>query len=517
LLADLFETNFTAGFADCFARYGAPLDRNQGRHVNGWFYFHMVPAGAPDNGRGSPPRAVLAILSRVVPVLRRRTATARTAIAERRWLVDAATWATERDRWNARIDALIGTELESLGDDALAAHVADAIDTTASMVRRHFELVGVAVGVGRLLVAADEWGIDRRAIHEALRGSSPASSASAGPLLRLADVVARSGCRPISLADIRALGPEPSRLIDDYLRRYGWRPLSTDVEAPMLAESPELLLDLIAAASPSGARPTAGSDAELRRRVPADDQARWDELLSEARTCYGCLDDNSGTVTWAFGALKRSAIEVARRGLRRGVLLAQHDVFDLSTDEIVQLARGGDGPGLDELRARAARRAANSRLTPPPVLGPAVTAPPDPTAFPAAMAEIVSAIGAYLGDKFTAPPTSARPGGGVLRIDGSTVATGSPVGSGSVTARVITASDPADAVDRLRPGDILACPFTTAAWNAVFPILGGLVTESGGPLGHAAVMAREFDIPAVVGVGEINRSWDDRTGTIAID
>ena len=64
-----------------------------------------------------------------------------------------------------------------------------------------------------------------------------------------------------------------------------------------------------------------------------------------------------------------------------------------------------------------------------------------------------------------------------------------------------------DALDhagmRLEPGDILVCPYTTAAHNAIFPMLGGVITQFGGPLGHTAVMAREFDIPAVVGTGSL--------------
>lgn len=58
------------------------------------------------------------------------------------------------------------------------------------------------------------------------------------------------------------------------------------------------------------------------------------------------------------------------------------------------------------------------------------------------------------------------------------------------------------------------CPYTSAAWNALFPMLGGVVTRFGGPLGHAAVMAREFAIPALVGVGEISEGIDGAVGEV---
>jgi pyruvate,water dikinase len=49
-------------------------------------------------------------------------------------------------------------------------------------------------------------------------------------------------------------------------------------------------------------------------------------------------------------------------------------------------------------------------------------------------------------------------------------------------------------------GDILVAPYTDPAWTALFPLAAGLVTEAGGLMTHGAVVAREYGIPAVVGV-----------------
>ena len=55
-------------------------------------------------------------------------------------------------------------------------------------------------------------------------------------------------------------------------------------------------------------------------------------------------------------------------------------------------------------------------------------------------------------------------------------------------------------VGLLEKGDILIAPYTDPAWTPLFPIAAGVVTEVGGLMTHGAVVAREYGIPAVVGV-----------------
>src|SRR4029079_1468438 len=55
------------------------------------------------------------------------------------------------------------------------------------------------------------------------------------------------------------------------------------------------------------------------------------------------------------------------------------------------------------------------------------------------------------------------------------------------------------AIAPLAPGEILVVPFTTPAYNVVLPLAGAIVTAEGGPLSHAAVLARELDLPAIIG------------------
>jgi pyruvate,water dikinase len=75
---------------------------------------------------------------------------------------------------------------------------------------------------------------------------------------------------------------------------------------------------------------------------------------------------------------------------------------------------------------------------------------------------------------------------------------GTPASAGAVTARARVILDPVGA--HLEPGEILVAPSTDPGWTPLFLTAGGLVMEMGGAISHGAVVAREYGIPAVVGV-----------------
>ena len=76
---------------------------------------------------------------------------------------------------------------------------------------------------------------------------------------------------------------------------------------------------------------------------------------------------------------------------------------------------------------------------------------------------------------------------------------------------------------RLRPGDVLIARTTDIGWSPWFGVAGAIVTEIGSPLSHGAVVAREYGIPAVVGVARATQipegAWlrvDGTAGTIEL-
>ena len=82
----------------------------------------------------------------------------------------------------------------------------------------------------------------------------------------------------------------------------------------------------------------------------------------------------------------------------------------------------------------------------------------------------------------------------------------------TATARVINSFEE---IDRLQEGDILVTKFTDTGWTPKFAILSGIVTEYGGVLCHAAIVSREYGIPAIVSATNImNEIKDGETITI---
>ncbi|ADG73374.1 pyruvate phosphate dikinase PEP/pyruvate- binding protein [Cellulomonas flavigena DSM 20109] len=110
------------------------------------------------------------------------------------------------------------------------------------------------------------------------------------------------------------------------------------------------------------------------------------------------------------------------------------------------------------------------------------------------------------------PPAAGRTGGAAAARPSPATLVGPLVGTpgsrGTATGPVRVVRGPADFA-RVRPGDVLVCPWTDPSWTPLLGVVAGVVTETGGLLSHAAIVARERGVPAVLGVTDATRRLRD--------
>jgi len=498
----LMRTGMTTGMAETFSDYGLPAETLDCRFVHGHMYTRIRPLIAPDRTpTRPPPKALLRLAFRVHPELRRRTRRAERALATQPWREPVRQWyERERSQIESENLALQRIALDPLDDVALAAHWSAALAHAERLWARHFVLHGYDLGpIGLLLVAAEDWGLRPDEILPALQGASPSTSEPTRILAVLRAEIGHAGGPPTSLDDVRAASPAATAELDRYLELRGWHLVSRyDVDGLTLGELPAVIVASIV----EGNDIAAGIDAEavaaaLRARVPAADHHEFDDLLAEARLAMDLRDENGPlTVEWTGGLLRRALLEIGARLQARGLLTTVEHVFELEPHEVAPLLTKGDGPTAGTLATRAARRQADSALRLPHVLGPPEP-PPPADALPEATARLLRVVQAVLDllDRQDQPHGLA----------------GTGVGTASYRGRARRAEAPEDAIATLEAGDVLVVPYTTPAYNTVLPLAGAVVTAEGGPLSHAAVLARELGIPAVVGVSGAHTIPDGAT------
>jgi pyruvate,water dikinase len=214
--------------------------------------------------------------------------------------------------------------------------------------------------------------------------------------------------------------------------------------------------------------------ARVRRR------SRWRAhavgfALGRVRGLVGLRETHKDHLVRLIAAARAELAAVGAELARRGLLDAADDVFFLDLPEARSALAGADHrPAVAARRAEYARELRRRHV--PRLLLSDGTEP----------------------EALAPPPTD---GDGALR--------GTPASAGTVTAPARVVLDPVGA--RLEPGEVLVAPSTDPGWTPLFLTAGALVMEMGGSNSHGAVVAREYGIPAVVGVpGATSRI---RTGT----
>jgi len=489
-----------------WAKIGVPAETLSVRFVNGFWYTRLRPLILADRpSQKSPPFALIWLMSRIHPEFRRREKAAKDFIQnsqEKSSEVISHWHQTGRPALVAKNLSFQEVVLPELTDADLAQHISDLILYLRETLDEHFRLHTYDLGpIGRLLVFGSEWGIPSRDLVPLLAGASPSTTKPLRVLKEIAEDIERLGPLPSSLEEISSNMPEIGEKLNAYLRYHGAVLYAGyDIDSPTLQESPEVIMATIKASANKGFVDSHEIESRMKRvlvDIPDDNHDQFKDLLSQAREAMDLRDDN-GPITseWPLGLLRLGMLEVAHRLKKSGQIAKLNHVFELTTKELPQILTATLGPTKEELSDRSELRAKQKKLNPPLTLGEEESTPPI-EALPEYLAQVVITVQAIITEM----------GMGGHQVDendrehqSSKELVGVGVGKArySQTARV--AEDAHEALSRLQPGEILVTRTTSPAYNMVLTLAGGLVTEEGGPMCHAAVLSRELNLPAVIGV-----------------
>jgi len=373
------------------------------------------------------------------------------------------------------------------------------------MIAQHMRFTaGAVLPTSDFLAHVGDWtGLPPSDLLALMRGSAEVSSGGSDEMERLKEAFAKdlSARKILESADdpaqvlstLRSLGGEAGAAISGYLDLVGHRLIDGfDIAEPTALELPDALLRAMRIAVSGEAQ--AASDlnarvAEVRGQVPTAHQDQFDELLGEARLTYR-LRDERGVYSdiWAAGLMRRAALAAGRRITKRGRLANPEQMLDASLDEMCALVADTGGPSADELASRAKYRAAYTAKDAPALLGPPAPPPPDLAALPPSVGRVMRAIFIGLGHIFGSSQAQNQ----------DTVLYGIAASKGVYEGPARRVSGPSE-FGQIAKGDVLITESTTEAFNILLPLLGGIVTDNGGLLSHAAIVAREYGIPGVVG------------------
>jgi phosphohistidine swiveling domain-containing protein len=426
-------------------------------------------------------------------------------------------WGPEIVRATRRLDAF---DAQAADGAELAAHLEDAL----AVRRRHYMLHPLQwfepspayyAGYARLSGLSGDEG--RRAADRLLGGADTLLTDLTQHLFELArlardstalrafvtDPPANLNARLRELPEAEAFRAALTELLEIYGNRNGdGYGSEATICTPTWREQPAQVLRLAAVyldpdvPSPEEARAQAQAARTAQVEVLCQDGGETADVFRQqmayAQRCLTVLEMHNHYVDQlAIGQLRQAVLYAADWLVERGVLAMRDDVFWLHFDEVgraltadLEVARGDVSARLGDRIAE--RRALHNRWVPlqaPPILGfPDLNLPPRPTRKPA--------VG------------ETRPEGGPGRVRGL----GASPGRASGRARVVT--NPALLPD-LAPGDVLVAPNAGPLWTPFFAILSGLVLDGGGVTQHAAVTAREYGVPAVIGTRNGTRRIPD--------
>ena len=480
---------FQRGFREFTRYYGMLIDTLDYAYLNGFAYRSIVPVPEPE-----------------VP---ERFERAEQVFENKLWRDQLREWDETFKPMSIRTHLeLQAVDPDELSDEQLAAYLTRCRDHHAEMIYQHMRHTGAAmVAIGDFLVHVGDWtGLPPADVLGLMRGAAPVSAGASAELERLQTAIATDPAAQQLLDSdddpgevlgrLRSLDGDAGSAAAAYLDLVGYRLVNGfDISNPFALELPDALLRAIRTAV-SGAEvdesDVEGKIAEVRAQVPEEHRAEFDELLGEARLMYRIRDERGVfSDIWAAGIMRRAVRAGGRRQAASGRIHEPDHFVDAGFDEMQSLLTSTNGPSADELAERFTSRMSRTAKDAPPLLGPPPPPPPDPSGLPPAAVRMARAAGIVVDEMFES--SEAEHEEHMLR--------GLAASRGVYEGPARRVSDPSEFA-RIVQGDVLVTESTSEAFNILLPLLGGIVTDSGGLLSHAAIVAREYGIPGVVGTRE---------------
>jgi phosphohistidine swiveling domain-containing protein len=411
----------------------------------------------------------------------------------------AAGWPGVRALWQGRIQRLTQTD-----DVTFAAELVECLHSLHPMTERtYFTTIyhntSAQSDFKKLLQKVDAATGEATPMIDLMGGLAEISHmALQSAIVRLHEVAEHSGFD----------GPEWQRALDSFLEKHGFRAdMELELTCPRWSESPERIRELIDGMLQAGlppADPQVGLAAQRRRF-----ETEWRALRSRVRRntlhrimfsraidrhvermrCYLVAREQMREFSSQCYAIVRAyVVEAGRRLAADGRLARESGIFMLSIHEVADLVEnrltGGDVAG--RIAFRRAMYEGYRDISPPHELGGGI-----------------------------AEHSASQPDGAALS------GLGCSPGVVEGVARVVSSLAE---IGQLRRGDILVTRFTDPGWTPALGLVAGVVTEVGGLLSHAAVIGREYGIPAVLnvtGATDVLRSgqWirvDGRSGRVTV-
>lgn len=401
------------------------------------------------------------------------------------WLrSDPPDWAQRHLPWlEDQLAALRGVDTASLTAPELGRHIRRAVNLAVTLGQVRFkEYVFPMVVMGGLLrrsisripgmvdvVEFDLLGdlpYKTAVIDEALH--LLAATVSGDPELKRAFALPLPALRP-ALEELES-GRAFLADVGQFLARHGARTVKAYLpfSSRSWSEEPDSLLAIVAAivrsGETAGAKRSASGERyrQLRQRIetslPGGRRQRFLRLLKRFRTAHVGREGSLYGIEQAYVEARRCVREAARRLTERGALPAEVDVLYLTLPELWGALDG-------QLPVQAARDLVVARRRSRP-----------------------KAIASWL----------TEVSGERVHTKGDNLLTGLPGSPGLATGSVRVISGPAE-FGKLEPGDVLVCAYTDPVWTPLFSLAAAVISDTGGPLSHAAIVAREYGIPAVLG------------------